>query len=172
MKNRIWVLSLVMCLVGMMGISAQAGGGKGGGKNSVEVLNGNSFDVEDGDIRIWLLTEDDEVPQTKADAEALGGRNLTANSINGFYDLDDGDYILVAAYESAYQSLPDDFELEPGVTYSFQPIELEGGMCAKFTVKTSEEGPPTISEGFDFSGNLPGPGDEGPGNGPPPGPGM
>ncbi|MFN3191944.1 MAG: hypothetical protein ACE361_15650 [Aureliella sp.] len=147
------VFALVLCLVGSIGLTAQAGGGKGGGKNSVDVYNGNSYDDADGDIRVWLISPE-EAPSTKAEADALPSVNLPGMVGQGFFNLDDGEYLLVAVDEGVYESLPPEFELgPPGGNYAAKLIELEGGEKLQFTVTDDPEAvAPIITDGIDPSG--------------------
>ncbi|MEM7476146.1 MAG: hypothetical protein AAF483_14220 [Planctomycetota bacterium] len=138
---------------------AFAGGGKGSGKNSVDVANGNSFDDENGDIQVWLLSEEDKVPETKADADALVSVVVTAGPFSrvGFLDQEDGTYILVAANKTAYESLDDGDTITAGQEYSAIEVVLAGGENKKFTVSNDPKGgPPLITEGI-----LPPPGGPG-----------
>lgn len=153
MFNQRWLFALVLCLVGSTALTAQAGGGKGGGKNKVDVFNGNQYDEADGDIRVWLISPD-EIPATKADADALPSSNLPGQVGQGFLNLEDGTYVLVAVDEEVYEMLPDDFELgEPGGNYAAEVIELEGGQVLLFTVTDDpERTAPIISEGIDPPG--------------------
>ncbi|MEM8733915.1 MAG: hypothetical protein AAGG44_06830 [Planctomycetota bacterium] len=158
MRNLKFV-ALVLCLVGSMGLTAQAGGGKGGGKNSVDVYNGNQYDEADGDIRVWLISPD-EAPSTKAEADALPSVNLPGMVGQGFFNLDDGEYLLVAVDEEVYETLPPEFELgPPGGAYAALALELEGGEKLQFTVTDDPENTaPIISEGINPPGGPGGPG--------------
>lgn len=157
------------CLISIMGTTALAGGGKGGGKNNVDVANGNAFDDENGDVQVWLLSEDDDVPTTKAEADAAGGVVLGAGPFSQirFTGMDDGNYLLVAANKNAYEALDDDAPITPGVEVSAEAIELAGGETLAFTVTNDPNGgPPIISEGIEGPGGPGGPGGgSGPGSG-------
>ena len=152
MKNRIFLTMMVAVFALCCTNSVFAGSGKGGGKLSVDVCNGNEFDDENGDIRVWLLTEAEaaEPPTTKAEADALPSVNVASAAFATFFDLDEGNYVLVASNENHYQSLEDDDSFEPGVDWSvaiFDVLEVNA-----FTV-TNGEGEtrlPVISEGCDF----------------------
>ena len=154
------LFALTLCLVSSVALTAQAGGGKAGGKNSVDVYNGNNYDEADGDIRVWLISPD-EAPSTKAEADALPSVNLPGMVGQGFFNLDDGEYLLVAVDEEVYETLPPDFELgPPGGNYAVRLVQLEGGEKLLFTVKDDPDGvAPIISDGIDPPGAGGGVGD-------------
>ena len=155
------LVAIAFCFTVLLGSNALAGGGKAGGKNSVDVANGNAFDDENGDIQVWLLSDSDEVPETKEEASALRSVVVSSGPFTRvrFLDQEDGEYILVAANKTAFESLEDSDPITAGQEYSALALMLDGGETKEFTVTNDpESGPPVITDGIRLPPGAPGTG--------------
>lgn len=132
------------------------GSGKGGGKNFVDICNHNQFDDENGDIRIWVLTEEEasNPPATKAEAEALESVLVAAESLESVGDLDMGaTYVLVATNETHFQSLGADDSFAPETDFSVAQFVSEGPMSFSVVNGDGDNRVPVITEGCDGGGD-------------------
>lgn len=172
MKRKLFLCLLVAGITLGCSEYALGGVGKGGGKNSVDVCNTNAFDDENGDIRVWLLTESeaDPPPATKAEADALCSIVVAGQSMATFANLDAGNYVLVAANENHYSGLDDDAAITIGTDFSVQAFTLEQGTLEYSVVNSdSETSVPVITEGCgDDEGDGDGDGGDGGDGGEPP----
>jgi len=157
-------LTMVFACMFLMGVqSAEAGSGKGTGKTdtTVEVSNVNSFMDEDADIRVWLLSENDTPPTTKAEALALDSTSVPAMGFVIFGELESGEYILAAAKESSFQALADDDAFAAGSDFNAAAFSLEDGTTACYEVSSTDDSDvPAVAEcaGDDDDGGI---GDDG-----------
>lgn len=135
--------------------TAEAGSGKGDGKftTKIEITNFNEFDTENGDIRIWVLTDTEaaDPPTTKAAADMLDSVVIEAGAFADFQE-DMGDYVVVGANESHYQGLADDDSFSLGENYQAFAFNLaEGEMKQLGAVNTDHEN--LVPDIFDLNGD-------------------